>query len=192
MPKDETVRILIDTMGNARRENRDKAARFILNQPVYFEDLLTLALQNSYTFHFKAAWVLELVLEKNLQYLYPYLDFFCEHLTDIQVDSAARPLSKISAWFIEKWVKNIDPILSEYCKEKQIQELVQANFDWLIGDFKTATKVFAIDSLFYLGKLGLPETDWIHEQLQAVLSEQMSSGTPGFQNHGKKILHLLR
>lgn len=189
---DQTVQNLIDTMGNARRENRDRVAHFIIKQPRYFEDLLELSLQIKYKYHYKAAWVLELVLEKNLHFLYPYFDYFSEHIGFIKNDSAARPLSKICKWMVNNYIKNTDPILTHYIHNKQIAAIVQTNFDWLIGNFKVATKVFALDSLYDLGSLDLPETQWINEQLQAVLAEQISYRSSGFQNHGKKILNLLR
>ena len=187
MPTD-TILHLINNMGNAKRENRDKAARFILKQPIYFEDLLELSLNISYKFHYKAAWVLELVLEKNLHNIFPYLNLFCASIGAVKNDSAARPLAKISLWVVEVYVKQTDIILLQYTSNTQINQLITTNFDWLIGNFKVATKVHAMDTLFLLSQLNNEQTHWIREQLQGVLLEQISYGSAGFQNHSKKIL----
>ncbi|MEN1786069.1 MAG: hypothetical protein AAGF77_13140 [Bacteroidota bacterium] len=61
-------------------------------------------------------------------------------------------------------------------------------FDWFIGEYKVATKVFAMTSLFYLGAT----FDWIRPELKAILTEKIAYGSAGFQNRGAKILEKLR
>ncbi|MEO1547138.1 MAG: adenylosuccinate lyase, partial [Bacteroidota bacterium] len=65
--------------------------------------------------------------------------------------------------------------------------LLSTNFDWLIGPYRAATKVFAMTNVYYLGK----DFDWVHPELTSVLQETLSEGSTAYQNRGSKILKRL-
>ncbi|WP_278036392.1 hypothetical protein [Flavobacterium nitratireducens] len=72
--------------------------------------------------------------------------------------------------------------------ENQLQELIEINFDWLIGDTKVASKVYAMRSLLLLGK----DFNWILPELQSVLTKDFSSHTAAYKAVSKHILKKIK
>ena len=70
----------------------------------------------------------------------------------------------------------------------QQEQMVTVAFDWLIGNYKVATKVFAMTSLFHLGT----NFPWVRLELRSIIEQQMMNGTAGLVNRGSKILEALK
>lgn len=175
----------LNTIKNAKRFYRDKSANYVLNHPESFQYLLQEIFDIKSTLSVKAAWILELVCENNIQLLIPHLNYFIENLPIITNESAIRPLSKICSFIARSYSKkqNISLLdqLTEYHKEK----LIEISFDWLINDHKVAAKVYAMDTLFLFGK----EIDWIHQELLLVLQQNYSNGSGAYKAHAKMIIN---
>ncbi len=182
---------ILENMGNAERKNREAAARRIRNDMALFPALLNSVFETENKIHHKAAWILEIVLERDMTLIVPYLSPFCDGLHRIENESALRPLSKICYWISREYVTGRDPRFVQKLTFKDIQKIVESNFDWLIGNHKIATQAFAMDTLFLFGQLPEEEYAWIHTELQAVISQNMASKSPGYRQRAKKILHLL-
>ena len=127
------VLFLIENMGNAERKNRLNAANSILNNPESFQYLLKLAFDIKYKKHHKAAWVMEFVLEKKLNWIYPYLDFFANNLSLLKNKSAIRVMSKICMWLTVKYIKRLDLAILNFLDKKLIHKIVESAFDWMIN-----------------------------------------------------------
>ncbi|MGD1946283.1 MAG: hypothetical protein ACFB0A_08505 [Croceivirga sp.] len=138
--------------------------------------------------NFNACWALEHLMRKRLDYLLPHIDRLIALLPQITWESSIRPIARIlealnEAFFIKKEATFISSITLEH------QEIMtEVCFDWLIGEHKVATKVFAMTSLFYLGE----RFQWIRPELKSVLELQIIDGTAGFKNRGTKTLSLLK
>ena len=87
-----------------------------------------------------------------------------------------------------KYFKKRDPKFIESLKTQHLEQIAEASFDWLIGEHKVASKVFAMTSLFYLGE----KFDWIRPELKSVIEQQIHDGTAGFKSRGSKTLTLLQ
>ncbi|MEL6305094.1 MAG: hypothetical protein AAGL29_01985 [Bacteroidota bacterium] len=136
---------------------------------------------------FMASWVLDHLLRKNLLLLLPHIDFFIAGLTEMQSDSSIRPMAHCCEMLLTKVYQKKDAV---YCKAINLghkEVLLSTNFDWLIGPYRAATKVFSMTNVYYLGK----DFDWVHPELTSVLQETLSEGSTAYQNRGSKILKRL-
>ena len=73
-----------------------------------------------------------------------------------------------------------------YNKEQK-QQIVHTMFDWIILPSAVATRVNAINILYFL----VDEEDWIKEQLIALIEQNLLLQEPSFLSRGRKILKLL-
>ncbi len=172
----------------AYRESRMKAARWVLNHPKTLPELLTLAFKNDAEISHKANWTLEFVCLERLALLYPHLDYFFEHLSEVTEESSVRPLSHIcellSIHYYHKKNKQLRLVLTASHKSK----MTECCFDWLLTEKKVACQVRAMLCLFYLGT----EHQWIHSELKAILQANIPKGSAGYQSRGKKVLTMIR
>ena len=167
----------------AHRPSRDFNANFVIENPEFLVDMMEILLDTKDKNHHKACWISELIFEKNIDWLSPYLDNFCQTLSCYSNESALRSLSKIclfSANYHMKKLKSKEIFLAE----NHIEFMLEACFDWLISDKKVATKAYAMRALFQFGKL----QDWIYPELQVILEQQYPAGSAGFQFACKEIL----
>jgi hypothetical protein len=145
---------------NAYRENRLAAAQDVLENPTLFDELISICFSPHDQNHHKACWVLEFVSYQKLIWLEPHLDFFCSNLKNLKDDSAIRPIAKVVQLLVLTHYKKSNPGLS--LSQKQLQNIIESSFDWLITDVKVATKAYSIRTLYLLGK----DSPWIHPELQ--------------------------
>lgn len=162
----------------AHRKSRDDNAAFVLRHGLGNE-LISLALDTANKNHFKACWTLELVLEHNLDLLTPRLAEFCDNLPHWANDSALRSVSKI-CMFCAKRLKQTPDFLSE----KQILQITEACFQWVISDEKVAAKAYAIFTLYETGK----KLDWVYPELIPVLQHGFPDHSPAYQSVARKVL----
>ena len=169
---------------NAARSIRDELSGMVLNDISLFPDLLHIAFDTEDKNHFKACWILELVCEAKIEWLRDYISEFCTILPKIKNDSAKRPMSKICLFAVKHNSKEPDFINSE-----QLQQITEACFDWLINpNEKVATKVYAIRTLYQLGK----NNEWIHPELQPRLENDFQNHTAAYKAVAKEVLQKLR
>jgi len=181
----------IITNSTALREDRLKAAKYFLNNPKDFEQLLRFTFDTSFVFHYKAAWILEFVLANNFALLYPHLDYFADSLSKLHNDSAIRPVAKICNKLAIAYVKVQNPDLKNNLSTVHIELMVNASFDWLIGQFRSAPKVYAMETLYYFGSLD-KKSNWIHEALEDIIRKNIHTSSKSYQSRGKKILQFLQ
>lgn len=134
--------------------------------------------------HYKACWAMELIAYEKLDWFQNYLSLICEKSKLLTHESAIRPLAKVVFMLIEADNNNQTIQLTN----EQRQELIETNFDWLINDSKVAAKVYAMRSLFVLGK----EYDWIHPELKTILAKDFSEHTAAYKAVSKQILKKLK
>lgn len=163
---------------SAHRLSRENNAALIFENPKLFPELLDIALDVNDKFHYKACWILELVLENKLEWLLPYLPKFCNTLEQFNHNGALRSVSKIAMFLANQHLKN--PFLSE----KQLQQITESPLNWLISDEKVATKAYAIRTLFQMGKL----QSWIYPELILILQQGFSEHSPAYKAVSKEIL----
>ncbi len=172
---------------NAKRIYRENGANFVIKNTEYFPYLLEIVFDVKSEYSVRASWVLEIVCLENIKLLIPHLDYFTKHLSQIKNESSLRPLSKICAFLIKSYLLKNDNFENNTLTKKHKERIIENNFDWLIEEHKVATQVFAMDTLYYLGK----EFDWIHTELQLILQKNTPKGSAGYKAHARSILKII-
>lgn len=163
----------------AHRKSRDFICESAFINPNNLEDLFHLAFDISNKNHFKACWALELVLEKDIELITPYLDVFVNTVSKYENDSAKRPISKICMFLSNSKLIKLS--------EKQEQILSETCLDWLIKNEKVATKAYAIRALYNFSK----KQHWIKDELKIILAQDYSLHSAAYKAVAKEILKKL-
>lgn len=173
---------ILDSVRNAKRVFRDQGSDAILRQPELLPFLIEYLSSDKKDRAIKAAWVLELVCLYEIRLLLPYLERFTPKLSALKHESAIRPVSKICSLVCQLYTKEPEDFIGLEPKWKE--DVIEASFDWLTGDHKIASQVFAMETLFLLGK----ESDWIHEELYSILDRDYPNRSTGYQCRARKIM----
>lgn len=179
---------LLDVLNSitvAKRLYRDRAADFILRHPESLPDLISILFETENPIHIRAAWTTELVFLRSPSLLIPKLDTIISHLKEIKNDSSLRSVAKVCQIITQMHYSGSrkETILSE----KQKDSLIEACFDWLIRNEKTATQVYAMSALAMLSK----ERNWVREDLTEILQKDFYAKSPGYQSHARMLLKQL-
>ncbi len=185
------IRDIISGMGTAARVNRIRAAHFFIKHPSHVPLLIASAVSIDYKDHHKAAWILEFVLEKHLDWIIPSLTVFTDGLSQLKNDSAVRPVAKICQWITKAYCMDKISRFLNAITTKHLDKILTTGFDWMIGDFRVASKVYTMDTLYYIGKLQHKKYSWVHQELKAIILHDIHQGSAGYKSHGNKLLKLL-
>lgn len=167
---------------NAYRENRLMAAQYFLENQHLFGELVAICFSPEDKNNHKACWILEFVSYEELIWLQPHLDFLCSNLKVLKDESAIRPIAKVVQLLVKShYKKNDDSIL---LSNENLQDCIEASFDWLINDVKVATKAYSIRTLYVLGN----HYDWIHPELQIILNKDYGDHSAAYKAVAKEVL----
>ncbi|GGG99821.1 hypothetical protein GCM10011416_17810 [Polaribacter pacificus] len=188
MNKDFLISAL-QSMENAKRENRDKVANIVYNNNELFPHLVSLTFLVDDKISIKATWILEWICTHGkLHLLYPHLDAFTQQIATVKFDSAIRPCSKICEFLANEYQTKNDSTIHKYLTDKHINAIVETGFDWLITPQKIAVRAYTMQSLYLFGlKLA-----WIHPELEHLISSKIIHESKGCKARGKKILELIK
>lgn len=176
----ELTAIITQTTGY--KNSRQATANFIITNPELMVDFMQICFENQNSDHYKACWAMELIAYEKLHWFQEYIPLICSKSKILKNESAIRPLSKVLFLLLEAYYKTTKTEI--HFTKFQLQELIEINFDWLITDTKVAAKAHAMRSLFLLGK----EYDWIHPELQTILSKDFSNHTAAYKAVSKQLL----
>lgn len=167
---------------SAYRENRLKAAQDILENPSLFDELVQICFSPSDKNNHKACWILEFVSYEELIWLQPHLDFLFSNLKFLKDESSIRPIAKVVQLLVKSHYKKDQH--SIFLSEENLQDCIEASFDWLINDVKVATKAYSIRTLYVLGNY----YDWIHPELQVILNKDYGDHSAAYKAVAKEVL----
>ncbi|MDQ8012532.1 MAG: hypothetical protein REI96_08795 [Flavobacterium nitrogenifigens] len=171
---------------NAYRENRLKAAQNILENPSLFNELVSICFSPEDKNNHKACWILEFVSYEELNWLQPHLDFFCSNLKVLKDESSMRPIAKVVQLLVKSHYKKNENGIK--LSEENLQDCIEASFDWLINDTKVATKAYSIRTLYILGN----HYDWIHPELKVILDKDFGDHTAAYKAVAKEVLKKIK
>lgn len=171
---------------NAYRENRLKAAQNVLENPSLFCELVSICFSPEDKNNHKACWILEFVSYEELHWLQPHLDFFCSNLKILRDESAMRPIAKVTQLLVKSHYKKNENGIK--LSEENIQDCIEASFDWLINDTKVATKAYSIRTLYILGNY----YDWIHPELKVILDKDFGDHSAAYKAVAKEVLKKIK
>lgn len=125
-----------------------------------------------------------------MNWLNPHFDFYCQNLNQIKNQSAVRAFAKINHWLAKDYIKNNQSNTLDL-KLNHITQMVEISFDWMINNYPVATQAYTMDTLFYFGQLKKMELEWVHDNLKAVILQNMAEKSSAYKAHGKNILKLI-
>lgn len=170
------------------RENRKKAAGFMLRHPELMPDLLRLCYRFDDPLSCKACMTLEFICKQQLHRLLPFLDEFIANLSRFTFDAAVRPAAHIARMLtVAYFGKNPSPV-KDRLTETHRKQLAGVYFDWLMSNRKVAVKAYAIYSLYELGK----EQSWIYPELKTILEQNMHRHSAAYKAAARNTLTKLR
>jgi len=158
-------------------------AAFVVSNPETLPQLVAMAADVSHPDHFKACWILELVLENRIRCLSPFLDVFIGKLPYWSHDSAVRPVAKIVWWCAAEQNRT-----GKFLTSDQTEKLSEATFQWLSSEEKVAAKAHAIRALYELGK-SLP---WVYPMLVPLIRKDYAQHSPAYRVAAREVLSRLR
>jgi len=174
----------LNAINNAGRESRLKVAKMVLKDQELFESLLETAFEHDNELSVKAIWVLELVCEKNLEWMAFNLPYFIKNISKPTEESAVRSISKICNLIAQDYNSKFDSPIKLIMTEDHVSQMIETCFDWLISDFKVATKAHAMETLYFLGI----KTGWVHYELKMIIEKNLPIESPGYIARAKKVL----
>ena len=182
----EELKTLISEV-SAKKSDRLKMADKILSDPELFEPLLKLVFEVDNKNSIKAAWVIEIVCNHTLDELVPHLNYFTSNLKKLHLDSAIRSIAKVCEFIAKANISKKDSILKETLRQLHIDKIIESCFDWLIGPYRPAVKVYSMSTIYFLGK----NIKWVHEELEPILLKEMEKGNPAYCSRAQKIIALI-
>lgn len=177
----------IEQIENAKRVNRMRVANLVLDNPELFPFLLEISFEVANKLSIKAAWILELVCERKLDWLFPLLTYFTENLNLLKHDSAVRPASKICMFLAKAYTSKENSFIKETLTKNHIDKIIETGFDWMIGNRKVATKAYTMQTLYLLGK----NYDWVHAALELIIQQNIMTESAAYKARGKITLNLI-
>lgn len=167
---------------NAYRNSRMNVCDFVLENNLT-DALIQIAFDLNDANHFKAFWALEFVCEKKITVFIPYIDPFCNLISQVTNDSAARSATKIVLFLtIENHQKSKISLT-----QNQESLLINSSLDRLIHNDKVASKVYAMKTLFIFGK----KHPWIYDDLKPIIAQDAYHHSAAYQAAARNILKKL-
>ena len=146
-------------------------------------DLLDLTLHKEDVIAFHAVWLLDTVVENDLETYVVYIEKFIDYSQRITNHSCQRHYARIFMHFTKAMRKSI-PIQNKMA-HTDLEPMIERCFDWLIDPkVKVAVKASASEVLFNLRE----RYDWIAEELENQLKFLMQNGSPAINATGRRLL----
>jgi hypothetical protein len=151
--------------------NMNYIANAIGTDPAHFESVMKMVLQDKDPVPPRAAWVAELVTQKDPALIKPYLGKIIEGLERYTHPGTRRNILKI--------------LMRTKIPEEYQGHLIDICFQWIMDEEKkVATKVFAMQII----ENHLPEYPELAIELSEVIHDQFHKNSAGFKSRGRKVL----
>ena len=112
-------------------------------------------------------------------------DFFCSNIKHLKDISAIRPAAKICQLLVVSHYKKQEGII---LSEKNLEEILESSFDWLINNTKVASKAYSMRTLYILGK----HYDWIYPELKTILNKDFPNHSAAYKAVAKEVLKKIK
>ncbi|MEW4922547.1 adenylosuccinate lyase [Algibacter sp. 2305UL17-15] len=173
---------------NHSREKRLYYANLVIKNPELIPKLLEILFMVDDKISPRAAWVLEFMCSRKIEYIVPHLDYFTENIHKVHLDSAVRPVAKICELLTEAYAIKTNIYIKNVLKEVHKERIIETCFDYMINDEKVAPKAYSMTTLFKLGK----EYDWVHPELVLILERDFQAQSAAFKARARHILKKIK
>ena len=112
-------------------------------------------------------------------------DFFCSNIKHLKDISAIRPAAKICQLLVVSHYKKQEGII---LSEKNLEEILESSFDWLINNTKVASKAYSMRTWYILGK----HYDWIYPELKTILNKDFPNHSAAYKAVAKEVLKKIK
>ena len=178
----------LNSIENAKRENRQRVANIVLDDKSLFKDLISITFDVENETSIKAAWILEwLCTHHQLELILPHLETFTSQICNLQFDSAIRPCAKICEHLATAYYSKTENNVKKHLQQNHIEAILETGFDWLLTDQKIAVKAYTMNTLYLFGL----EKDWVHPELKHLIETKIIHQSKGTKARGKHILNLI-
>ena len=178
----------LNSIENAKRENRQRVANIVLEDKSLFKDLISITFDVENETSIKAAWILEwLCTHHQLEFILPHLDTFTSQICNLQFDSAIRPCAKICEHLATAYNSKTENNVKKQLQQNHIEAILETGFYWLLTDQKIAVKAYTMNTLYLFGL----EKDWVHPELKHLIETKIIHQSKGTKARGKHILNLI-
>ena len=178
----------LNNMANPKRDNRQRVANIVLDNPDFFKDLVTITFNVDDKLSIKAAWILEWICtHHHLNWILPHLDTFTTNIYNVKFDSAIRPCAKICEHLATAYYAKKENDVQKTLTKKHIDNIVEAGFDWLITPQKIAVRAYTMNTLYFFGL----EKEWIHPELKHLIQTKIIHESKGCKARGNHILAMI-
>lgn len=151
---------------------------YIESNPDELLELLQLVLLGDKQMSQRSAWVLSKFSKDFYVEFIPHLDFILSEIKNAKHVAVTRNLAKV-------FITLTDENHIEFLTEKQIDEIVDMSFGWVIDTReKAAVVVYGMYTLQNLFK----KRSWIAPELRLHIINNMEGSLPSFKSAGKRIL----
>ena len=176
------VREQLENLGNAKKENRQRVANTIVENPNLFKHILNLTFAVDDEISIRAAWILEWICtHHNLNFILPYLDEFTSKISLVKFDSAIRPCAKICEHIAVAYTSKNNKEFKAKLSSTDIEAIISTGFDWLITEQKIAVKAYTMQTLYLFGL----QEKWIHPELKHLITTKIIHQSKGTKARGK-------
>lgn len=185
-----TTEVLYQELANVNhsRDKRLYYANLMIKNPHVIPKLVDFLFRVDDKMSPRAAWVFEFMCSKHLEAIIPHLDNFTEHLHQVHIDSAVRPVAKICEYLAKAYYGKEDTKIKQALLPKHKEKIIAACFDWMIKDAKIAPKAYSMTTLFLFGS----EYHWIHPELVLILERDYQKQSAGFKARARHIIKKLK
>lgn len=173
---------------DATREKRGYYANMVIANTDLITPLLSILFTVDDKISCRAAWIFEFACSDNIELVIPHLDIFTKHISKVHLDSAVRPVAKISELIIKSYYGKADHPIKYHLSESHKEYIVSACFDWMISDQKVAVKAYSMHTLYLLGK----SYDWIHPELLSILERDFNNHSAAFKARARHLIKKLK
>ncbi|WKD86354.1 hypothetical protein KCTC32516_01729 [Polaribacter huanghezhanensis] len=188
MNKDFLISAL-QSMENAKRENRNKVANIVYNNKELFQYLVSLTFDVDAKISIKAAWILEWICTHgNVCWMLPHLEEFTQNISRLHFDSAIRPCAKICEQIATEYTSKHENEFQKTLTNQQIDTIVETGFDWLMTPQKIAVRAYTMTALYLFGL----QKEWIHPELEHLITTKIIKESKGCKARGTFILSLIK
>ncbi len=131
-----------------------------------------------------SARVFELACRSKIEIITPHLNDFFELLIKVKLEGSIRSCAKICELLMVLYFTKNNLYYKNNITKEHLEKIIEASFDWMIGNQKTAVKAYSMQTLYLLGT----QYDWIHPELVLVIEKTIPTGSTGYKNRGRKVL----